>query len=78
MPVASHFTADRAEAQPVAGRPVDTRKVERAVAVNLIRNFLTALEGEGGSASPFMEYAQRRAEWQLEQWGEPLREGGVA
>ena len=78
MPFASSFAEQSFCTHPDFGRVVDTRSVELGQAAGLIRNFLIAIEAEGGARAPFMEFAQRRAEWQLKQWGDPLREGGAA
>lgn len=59
---------------PFGGQSVDTRSVPVAHAAALIRNFLVALEADGGPNTAFMNFAKARAERELALWGE----GGAA
>ena len=68
MPGASLPFPHPPASQPQVGRLVDTQQVDRALAAGLLRDFLTAIEAEGGTRSPFMAFAQARAEAQLADW----------
>lgn len=64
MPGASLVFANRRAPQP-------SQEVleQRTAAAGLLRNFLIALETEGGPKTPWMEFAKGRAEMELRSWG---------